>query len=53
MLRDRLRRGHVDVTLHVDPLGASAVEVNRDLAEAYLRAAEDLRQQFGLTPDPI
>jgi uncharacterized protein (TIGR00255 family) len=52
VLRERLHRGHVDVNLRVDPIGASAVEVKRDLAEAYLRAADDLRKQFGLKTEP-
>jgi uncharacterized protein (TIGR00255 family) len=52
VLRERLHRGHVDVTLRVDAIGASAVEVKRDLAEAYLRAADDLRKQFGLKTEP-
>jgi uncharacterized protein (TIGR00255 family) len=52
VLRQRLHRGHVDVNLRVDPVGASAVEVKRDLAEAYLRAADDLRKQFGLKTEP-
>jgi uncharacterized protein (TIGR00255 family) len=52
VLRERLHRGHVDVNLRVDPVGASAVEVKRDLAEAYLRAADDLRKQFGFKTEP-
>jgi uncharacterized protein (TIGR00255 family) len=52
VLRERLHRGHVDVNLRVDAVGASAVEVKRDLAEAYLRAADDLRKQFGLKTEP-
>ncbi len=52
VLRERLHRGHVDVNLRIDPIGASAVEVKRDLAEAYLRAADDLRKQFGLKSEP-
>jgi uncharacterized protein (TIGR00255 family) len=52
VLRERIHRGHVDVNLRVDPIGASAVEVKRDLAEAYLRAADDLRKQFGLKTEP-
>jgi uncharacterized protein (TIGR00255 family) len=52
VLRERLHRGHVDVTLRVDPVGASAVEINRDLAESYLRAAAKLRRQFKLKAEP-
>ena len=52
VLREGLRRGHVDVTLHFEPAGPAAVQVNRQLAEAYLRAAEDLRRQFGMKTEP-
>ena len=51
-LRKRVRRGHVDVTLHFDPAGAAAVRVNRELAGAYLEAAESLRRQFSLKTEP-
>jgi len=52
VLRDRLRRGHIDVTLHFEPVGPAAVQVNSQLAEAYLRAAEDLRRKFDLRAEP-
>ena len=51
-LRQHLRRGHIDVNLHFEPAGPAAVQVNRELAEAYLKAAEDLRRQFGLKTEP-
>src|SRR5579864_8036127 len=44
LARERLRRGHVDITLHVEAAGAAAVEVHHETAEAYLRAAEQLRR---------
>ncbi|HEX2713968.1 MAG TPA: YicC/YloC family endoribonuclease [Candidatus Acidoferrales bacterium] len=52
VVRERLRRGHVDITLHFAPTGPAAVQVNRELAEAYLKAAEDLRQEFGMKTEP-
>ncbi len=52
LLRDRLRRGHVDVTLHFEPTGAATVHVQREIAEAYWKAAEDLRRQFGMQAEP-
>lgn len=52
VLRERLHRGHVDVNLRVDPIGASAVEINRSVAEAYLQAADNLRSQYGLKSEP-
>ncbi len=51
-LRERVRRGHVDVTLRFEPVGPAAVRVNREVAAAYLQAAEELRQQFGIKTDP-
>jgi uncharacterized protein (TIGR00255 family) len=52
LLRGRLRRGHVDLTLHFEPAGPAAVQVNREVAVAYLKAAEELRQQFGMKTEP-
>ncbi len=52
VLRDRVRRGHIDVTLHFEPVGPAAVQVNAQLAEAYLRAAEELRRKFALSAEP-
>ncbi len=51
-VRNRLRRGHVDVNVYYEPAGPAAVQVNRELAEVYLKAVEDLRQQFGVTAEP-
>jgi uncharacterized protein (TIGR00255 family) len=47
-LRDRLRRGHVEVTLHVDSALGAAVQINRDVVAAYLRVVEELRREFRL-----
>src|ERR1700678_2684951 len=47
-VRERVRRGHLDLTVHIETLQATAVKIHRDLAAAYLRAAESLREEFGL-----
>ena len=52
ILRERVPRGHVDVTMHYEPVGPAAVQVNRELAEAYWKAAEELRQKFGMKTEP-
>ena len=52
LLRERVRRGHIDLTLHFEPAGPAAVQVNREVAETYLRVAEDLRRQFGVKTEP-
>jgi uncharacterized protein (TIGR00255 family) len=50
-LRDRLHRGHVEVTLHVEPAQGVSVNVNREVVAAYLRVVEDLRREFNLTQE--
>jgi uncharacterized protein (TIGR00255 family) len=51
IVRDRIHRGHVEVTVGVDPGKASPVQVNRDLVQSYLRAAEALRQETRAATD--
>jgi uncharacterized protein (TIGR00255 family) len=51
-IRSRLRRGHVDVNVYFEAAGGGAIEVNREVAESYLRAAEQLRQEFNLKAEP-
>ena len=52
VVRDRLRRGHVDITVFVEPAGAAIVEVQHETAAAYLRAVQELRRDFGLAGEP-
>jgi uncharacterized protein (TIGR00255 family) len=52
ILRERVRRGHLDFTLHYELAGPAAVGVNHDVAAAYLKAANALRQQFGIQSEP-
>jgi len=44
-VRDRIHRGHVDIHVSVEPGKAAPVHVNQALLQAYLRAADELRQQ--------
>ena len=52
LVNERLRRGHVDVTLRAEPLRQAPVAVHREVAAAYLRAAEELRREFNLAREP-
>ena len=52
LIRERIRRGHLDVTVHYEFAGPSAVGVNQEVAAAYLQAATALRKQFGIQSDP-
>jgi uncharacterized protein (TIGR00255 family) len=47
IIREMIHRGHIDVNVNVQPGGASPVQVNRDLLQAYRYAAEDLKAQMG------
>jgi uncharacterized protein (TIGR00255 family) len=46
-VRDCIHRGHVDIHVSVEPGNAAPVHVNQVLLQAYLRAADELRQQTG------
>ena len=52
IVRERVRRGHLDVTLHYEMAGPAAVGVNRDVAAAYLAAVNQLRSDFKIEPQP-
>ena len=52
IVRERIRRGHVDVKLYCEPAGPAAVGIHRDVAAEYLKAAESLRQQFKMQAEP-
>ena len=51
-IRNRLRRGHVDVNIYYEPGGTGAVEVNHDLVESYMKAVEKLRREFSVKTEP-
>src|ERR1700680_3389933 len=51
-IRNRLRRGHVDVNVYYEQAGPASVEVNREVAEAYMKAVEELRKEFGVKTEP-
>ena len=46
-IKSRIHRGHVDVHVNVEPGEEAPVHVNRPLLQAYLHAADELRQQTG------
>ena len=52
IVRERVRRGHLDITLHYELAGATAVGVNQEVAAAYLMAACALQKKFNISTDP-
>ena len=51
-IRNRLRRGHVDVNIYFEASGAGAIEVNREMVESYMKAVQRLREEFGVKTEP-
>src|SRR5437879_18825 len=45
IVREKIHRGHVEVTIGMEPGKAAPVQVNKDLVQSYLKAAEALRQE--------
>lgn len=52
IVREHIRRGHLDVTLHYELAGPAAVGVNREVAAAYLQAVNALRKEFDIQAQP-
>ena len=52
LVRNYLHRGHVDLTLHIEASRSAGLQINRNIAAAYLHAIEELRQEFNLAPEP-
>ena len=51
-VRDHVRRGHVDLTVHLELSRSAGLHIDRKLAAAYWRAIEELRQELNLAPEP-
>jgi uncharacterized protein (TIGR00255 family) len=52
IVRERVRRGHLDVTVRHERSASSAVGVNQDVAASYLNAIDALRKRFGIQTEP-
>jgi uncharacterized protein (TIGR00255 family) len=52
IVRERVRRGHLDVTLQYELEGPAAVGVNEQVAAAYLQAVNALRARFSISSEP-
>jgi uncharacterized protein (TIGR00255 family) len=48
VVRERVRRGHLDVTLRYEPAGPAAFVINEQVAAAYIQALNGLRKQFSI-----
>ncbi len=52
VLKERLHRGHIEVTLVLERSGGAAFAVNRDLVGGYLRTFRQVAEQFGVSAEP-
>jgi uncharacterized protein (TIGR00255 family) len=52
VLKERLHRGHIEVTLSLERSGGVAFSVNRDLVGGYLRTFREVAEEFGVSAEP-
>src|SRR6516162_3735734 len=52
LLKERLHRGHIEVTLSVEHTGGAAFAVNRELVGGYLRTFREVAEEFGVSAEP-
>src|SRR5271167_3149194 len=52
VLKERLHRGHIEVTLSLERAGGAAFAVNRELVGGYLRTFRQVAEEFGVSAEP-
>ena len=52
VLKERLYRGHIEVTLGLERSGGAAFAVNRELVGGYLRTFRQVAEEFGVSAEP-
>jgi uncharacterized protein (TIGR00255 family) len=52
LLKEKMARGHLDVTLNFDRAGADLFSLNRELVGGYLRVYRSAAKEFGVEAEP-
>ncbi len=52
VLKERLHRGHLEVTISVERTGGAGFAVNRELVGGYLRTFREVAEEFGVSAEP-
>ena len=52
VLKERLHRGHIEVTLALERTGGGAFSINRELVGGYLIAFRQTAEEFGVSAEP-
>lgn len=52
LVKQRIRRGHVEVQVNMDRDRRGSVQIDHELLEAYLKVLQDLRRESGYASEP-
>ncbi len=52
LVKEKMHRGHVELSLSLEYAGASGISVNRELVAGYVNAFRDLSDELGLKGEP-
>src|SRR5205814_2764696 len=52
LLKERVQRGHVELTLSVDRIVASGFSLNKELIGGYIQAFREAEREFAINSDP-
>jgi uncharacterized protein (TIGR00255 family) len=52
VLKERVARGHIELTLALDGAGAGALAVNRELVAGYVQVFRQAAREFGIPGEP-
>ena len=52
VLKERLHRGHLEVTVSLERTGSATIAVNRSLVGGYLRTFREVAEEFGVSAEP-
>ena len=52
LIKEKVARGHIEITLQLERSGAAAFAVNRELVGGYLEAFRSVAEEFGVTAEP-
>ena len=52
LLKEKMARGHVEITLTLEPVAGQAFAVNRQLVAGYVETFRRLAGEFGIASDP-
>lgn len=52
LLKAKLARGHIDVSVSFEPHSGGAMVINRELVGSYLRAFREATKEFAITSEP-